>query len=234
MPIRPYLAMTAAEISLYAPLPEKIAWMACHFSPGGEGLSNCPRALPPGSLLILDDSIPPEGQDPGRVAGELLELAEALHCDGILLDLQRQDTRLLPALCRELSGSTPCPVAVSCRYADFWDGALFLPPLPLHMPPEKALAPWSGRELWLELSREDQSLRLTGEGCRITFPAQDTAGPFPHQCAPLFCSYRVDITPEEAVFSLHRSEEDQAALLTEAASLGVTRAVGLYQEFRTA
>ena len=234
MPISPYLAMTAAEISLCSPLPEKIAWMACHFSPGGDGLSNCPRELPPGSLLILDDSIPPEGQDPDRVAGELLELAETLLCDGILLDLQRQEAQLIPALCRKLSGNTPCPVAVSCRYASFWDGPLFLPPLPLHMSPKKALSPWQGREIWLELSREDHCLALTKDGCRLAFPAQAPGGPFPHRCESLFCSYRVDIAPEAAVFSLHRNGDDQTALLAEAEAYGVTRAVGLYQEFRTA
>ena len=52
MAIRPFLAMTAAEIQGTETLPPKTAWMACHFSPYSTGLSNLPKALPPGLSLI--------------------------------------------------------------------------------------------------------------------------------------------------------------------------------------
>ena len=52
MAITPFLAMTAAEIEHSTPLPPNVAWMACHFSPYGAGLSNLPKNLPAGSLLI--------------------------------------------------------------------------------------------------------------------------------------------------------------------------------------
>ena len=47
MAIRPFLAMTAAEIRGTETLPPKTAWMACHFSPYSTGLSNLPKDLPP-------------------------------------------------------------------------------------------------------------------------------------------------------------------------------------------
>ena len=56
MAMEPYLAMTAGEIRGASVLPRRTGWLSCHFSPSGAGLSNLPVALPPGSLLILDDS----------------------------------------------------------------------------------------------------------------------------------------------------------------------------------
>ena len=40
-----YLAMTAAELSAAEALPRKMAYMACHFSLYGTGLSNIPEQL---------------------------------------------------------------------------------------------------------------------------------------------------------------------------------------------
>ena len=64
MAITPFLAMTAAEMRNISVCPPKIAWMACHFSPYGLGLSNMPKDLPSNSLLIVDDYTPPSGHDP--------------------------------------------------------------------------------------------------------------------------------------------------------------------------
>ena len=58
MAIACYLAMTAAEFSVCTSLPPHIGWLACHFSSSGPGLSNMPKALPPDSVLIVDDSTP--------------------------------------------------------------------------------------------------------------------------------------------------------------------------------
>ena len=43
MVIRPFLAMTAAEIRANPDISSPIGWMACHFSPYGTGLSNLPE-----------------------------------------------------------------------------------------------------------------------------------------------------------------------------------------------
>ena len=71
MAMEPYLAMTAGEIRGASVLPRRTGWLSCHFSPSGVGLSNLPVALPPGSLLILDDSTPMDGHDPEQIAGQL-------------------------------------------------------------------------------------------------------------------------------------------------------------------
>ena len=70
MAIAPFLAMTGAEMRNNSVLPDKIAWMACHFSPYGTGLSNLPKNLPAGSLLMVDDITPPHGHDPHQARPE--------------------------------------------------------------------------------------------------------------------------------------------------------------------
>ena len=118
MAIHTYLAMTAAEFAATENLPEHVAWMACHFSPYGTGLSNLPHSLPPGSLLILNDRIPIYGHDPNRIGQQLLESAEIIHCSGLLLDFQRADVEESLRLAAHLISALPCPVAVSDCYAD--------------------------------------------------------------------------------------------------------------------
>ena len=89
MAIRPFLAMTAAEIQGTETLPPKTAWMACHFSPYSTGLSNLPKALPPGSMVILDDITPIHGHDAEAIAAQLRSRLEEIECSGVLLDFQR-------------------------------------------------------------------------------------------------------------------------------------------------
>ena len=108
MAIRSFLAMTAAEFATAGTLPEYVAWMACHFSPYGTGLTNLPPTLPPGSLLILNDRIPICGHDPERIAGQLLQTAETTQCTGVLLDFQcasEENVRLAEYLISTLSAS---------------------------------------------------------------------------------------------------------------------------------
>ena len=90
MAITRYLAMTAAEMRNISQFPEKIAWMACHFSPYSTGISNLPQTLPAGSLLILNDIIPFHGHDPQRIAHQLTDCLEQHNCAGVLLDFQRK------------------------------------------------------------------------------------------------------------------------------------------------
>ena len=89
MAIRPFLAMTAAEIRGTETLPPKTAWMACHFSPYSTGLSNLPKDLPPGSMVILDDITPIHGHDAEAIAAQLRPRLEEMECSGVLLDFQR-------------------------------------------------------------------------------------------------------------------------------------------------
>mgnify|MGYP003298468302 CR=1 FL=1 len=89
MGIARYLAMTEGEFSSTQVLPEHIAWMACHFSPYHTSLSNLPAKLPPNSLLILNDSTPPDHQDPNNVAETINFVLKDQDFAGLLLDFQR-------------------------------------------------------------------------------------------------------------------------------------------------
>ena len=231
MPIARYLAMTGGEMAGKSVFPAHTAWMACHFSPGGSGLSNLPKWLPPGSLLILDDSTPIHDHDPERIAAELRECRERLQCAGLLLDFQRPGIEQAQRLADYLCGALPFPVAVSDNYAAGLDSSVFVSPIP----PDEAMAPrlarWRGREIWLDTTMEGLELVLKQDG------AQSTPLP-PWECPEdgledkkLHCHYRVFLGEDCAVFSLWRTQGDIAAHLEEAEALGVTAAVGLFQEF---
>ena len=228
MPIPLYLAMTAAEFYRCDPLPGKIAWMACHFSPYGTGITNLPRSLPPGSILILNDRTPVYGHDPLRVAQELAATAAGLDCRGILLDLQRPEQREIPAIVQAICDAAPCPVAVSECYCQEADCAVFLTP-PLHIPLAEFLAPWQGREVWLDAAVEWTDFVLTEGGCRQEHPGIMPTS-LPHRDEDAFCQYAIGLEPTCARFSLHRDKSQLFALL--AAAQGVSCAVGLFQQLK--
>ena len=228
--INGYLDMTAAEIEHSTPLPPNVAWMACHFSPYTRGLSNRPKELPPGAMLILNDITPIHGHDPEEVAAQLGARAEALECGGVLLDFQRPGSEETAALVQHLPAALPCPVAVSEPYAADLDCPVFLPPVPHHVPLQEYLAPWQGREIWLEMALDSEVITLTPEGAAIAPLPPEEQFDGGHWEETLHCHYHIQIEEEQARFTLFRSREDLDALLEEAESLGVTTAVGLYQE----
>ena len=84
-----YLAMTAGELLEDISKPRDFAFMACHFSPYGTGLTNFPEELPEDSILILNDRTPLRGHDPELIVRQLTDMAENRNLRGILLDLQR-------------------------------------------------------------------------------------------------------------------------------------------------
>lgn len=229
MAIRPFLAMTAAELRNCGTIPEQICWMACHFSPYGLGLSNLPRTLPPGSVLILDDITPIRGHSPEIIAVQLLQCVQALDCSGILLDFQRPDVTGTAALAKHLVQTLPCPVAVSEIYADGLDCPVFLSAPPCCVPLKEHIVPFRGREIWLELAMNAERLFLSPNGTEICpLPLCQDAGGFPEE--HLHCHYRAESEDDCAKFTLWRTWEDLQSLLEEAASLGIGTAVGLYQE----
>ena len=230
MAINGYLAMTAAEIEHSTPLPPNVAWMACHFSPYTRGLSNRPKELPPGAMLILNDITPIHGHEANLVASQLLELVESLGSIGVLLDFQRAGYPDAADLAKVLVGALPCPVAVSEVYAENLDCPVFLPPVPLHQPLKEYLAPWQDREVWLEWSTEGEILTLTEHGCTVTplpYPDFTTPG-FAEET--LHCHYTMETNEKSARFTLWRTKEDWNALMEDAEKLGVLAVVGLYQE----
>ena len=228
MAIRLFLAMTAAEIMSGAPFPERIAWMACHFSPYTTGLSNIPDSLPTGSLLILNDRTPIGGHDPGAVEWQLRDCLELCKCDSILLDFQRPGVDETAVLAAHLAGTLPCPLAVSEHYAAGLDCPVFLSAPPHHIPLREYLSPWMNREIWLETALDTETITLTEDGAKIAVSM--TSSPTPHREEILHCHYRTDVFTDRAVFTLRRTREDLEAMLAEAETLGVTTAVGLFQE----
>ena len=231
MAMEPILAMTAAEMRNISDIPPRIAWMACHFSPYGLGLSNLPQRLPPGSLLILDDCIPPCRHDPELVAEQLTLCVERLECCGILLDFQRAGQEETQVLAKHLASDLPCPVAVSESYGAELDCPVFLPPVPPSVLLEEHLFPWKGREIWLELGTEGETLTLTEDGCTVTpLPCPDLhKNGFTDET--LYCHYIMDTNEKAARFTLWRTKEDIHNLLQQAKNCGVTHFVGLYQQW---
>ena len=102
MAIARYLAMTADEFADAPSIPERKAWMACHFSPYSTSLSNLPKNLPDNSLLILNDSTPPSGQAPEEIAKTLKNILAKHKCSALLIDFQRPDSTQSRAIVQEL------------------------------------------------------------------------------------------------------------------------------------
>ena len=226
MAIPLYLAMTAAEFSSCGSLPRYPAWMSCRFSPSGKGLCNLPSVLPEGTLLILDDQTPPEGHEAALIHRQLTAVLESNRCAGLLLDFQRPDNKETAEIVNALQ-SLPCPVCVSHLYAKDLPCPVFAPPCPLTVPLKEHLAPWEGREIWLEAALDRAAYRITEAGCLIRSSSPETPLPF-HDDA-LFCHYGIHTAEDHILFTLERTRKDLEPLL-EAAGSCVTRAVGLFQE----
>ena len=255
MPIPRYLAMTAAEMAGCTALPRQVAWMACHFSSSGKGLSNLPRWLPADSLLILDDSIPMQGHDLQQIAVELgaclerlqcvsllldfqrageeqtRKLVEHLQCVGLLLDFQRAGEEQTRKLAEYLYESLPFPIVVSDTYAEGLNCGVFVSPTPPDEAMASRLSPWKGREIWLDTTMEGLEILLTEEGATSTPlpPWERPEGSFEEK--RLHCHYRISLEENSAAFTFWRTKADIEAQLAEAEALGVTAAVGLFQEF---
>ena len=231
MSINCYLAMTAAEFSSAQTLPPHIAWMACHFSCYGAGISNLPPTLPPNSIVILNDRTPICGHDPDLIADQLTQLATSHSICGFLLDFQRPNSPETLALTKHLLQALPCPVGVSDGYAQEFDCPVFLPPLPVHIPLEKALMPWNGREIWLELAPAEELMTITKDGCSIT-PCQTTLEPPFFTEENLHCHYTINLDSDRATFTLSRDKSMLYSMLNEAEEFGVTLAIGLFQQLK--
>lgn len=227
MKMRCYLAMTGAEFTAAAKLPEHTAWMACHFSCYGTGLSNLPPSLPEGSMIILNDRTPVQGHDPGLILEQLRLLYEQLKPSCFLLDLQRSGAT---EIVKTLTQGLPCPVGVTAEYAAALSCPVFLEPPPLHVPLQEHLAPWKGREVWLEAALEAERITVDTQGSQVE-PADIALLDEPVFEEPeLHCRYNIRLTENTAVFQLLRAKEDLVRLLEDAQKRGVTQAVGLYQQ----
>lgn len=233
MGLTQYLAMTAAEISTCPTLPAHLAWMACHFSSSGPGLSNIPHFLPEHAILIVTDRMPCSGHSPGVVTLQLQEIISRFDCAGIVLDFQRPGDSETAAMVQHIFHALSCPVAVSESYAAGLDGPVFLSPSPLHQQLETHLAPWMDREIWLEAALCQQDILVTESGTvyRPVFPPERLSGGFYSE--KLHCRYHTQIRDDSIRFTLFDTPESLERKLQAAVSMGVTQTVGLWQELGT-
>jgi len=229
MAIARYLAMTADEFTSAAAIPKNIAWMACHFSAYSQGLLNLPKDLPANSLLILNDSTPPASQDP-KIVMQILENALNQHkCFGLLLDFQRPNCTQTLAMAEELV-QMDFPVCVSSLYAEGLSCPVFLPPLPLTVPLSQYIEPWKDRKIWLDMGLTCEKITVTENGSR-SLPETDPPE-CPFEDKTLHCHYHIATLEDGFCFTLQRTKKDLDALLSEAERLGISVAVGLYQELK--
>lgn len=222
-----YLARTEAEMGGKESFPDRLAYLALHFSPDGTGLLRTAPELPPGAMLILDDSIPMGENVPEIIANQLLALVEKCRSESLLLDFQRPDIQAQQELASLLCSALPCPVAVSELYAKALSCPVFLSPVPPDRPLAEYLGSWRGRAIWLDAALDGIILTLTESGCTCA-----SLPDFPEtglRDEKLHCHYKAEAP---ATFRLWRTREDLEELLKEAEHLGVAKAVGLWQELR--
>lgn len=230
MPLPLNLAMTPSEIDATGILPPHIAWMACHFCAFTEGISGIPETLPEGSMLILNDRESCAGHSPDLVAAQLLETVERFCCESVLLDFQRPWDPESDAMVKAIFQALPCPAAVTEHFAADLSCPIFLAPCPPHQPLRAYLQPWCGREIWLEAALCQEKIAVTKDGAVFTpiFPTQQLCGGFYDET--LLCQYRTAVSSDRITFTLFDTHETLKAKLEQAHTLGVSRAVGLYQE----
>lgn len=225
-----YLAMTDWETTEAADFSGKFAYMACHFAPYSNGLTDLPTFLPSGSLLIINDRIPVAKHDPHCIVDQLQQFCQESNPCGLLLDLQRHGVAQTQRIVETIIENTTLPVGVSAPYASDLPCAVFAELPPLHKPLCEHLAQWQGRPIWLELSKQTSIYTVTEEGCDIK-DIQSCTLPLTHHEAQLHCHYQIEMQPDSVVFTISRTEEDLLALLEESKNCGVQMAIGLYQEF---
>ena len=227
MPITGFSALSPGGFRTCSPLPRHPAWMSCHFS--AQGLTDLPRSLPAGSLLILDDSTPPEHCTADAILDGLRNWLSSQAVSGLLLDFQRPGNPFCEELAPVLSEALSCPVAVTESYAAFTKGPVFLGLLPPHQGLKQQTEFFEGRELWMELGPSPEQILLTEHGASVTsLPGSPPR--CPQWDLDLHCHYKISLSEDQAVFTLLRNREDLRALLRDAQDLGVTRYVGLYGE----
>ena len=219
--------MTAAESKKAR--PNRVCFMACRFSPYSTGLTNLPTELPPNSMLLLDDSMPPTDHDPKTVIGQLGELVRQFSVCGVLLDFQREKTEVSKAMADAILQALPCPVAVTEDYARDLGCAVFLSACPANVALEKHLQSWK-QGVYLEIAPGRMQITLTEKGAEQAFLPVGETGTLSFRDDRLCCHYKTEVSQNRAVFTLQRNKEDLEKLIKKAQDLGVIGTVGLYQE----
>lgn len=223
-----YLACTAEELSDMNPGAGSVAYMACHFSPYGNGLLPLPETLSRCDMLILNDRIPVMQHDPDTVLRQLSDFLEQTGADSLLLDLQRPEVPRTKAMVKAAT-TLPCAVGVTACYAGCSNGPVLVE-MPMHHPLAAAPERWPERVLWLDAACNTQRITVTEAGASHASLPPDRPQGICHRDEKLCCSYHMDVLEDRAEFTLFRTKEDLKALLKQAEQLGFAKAVGLYQE----
>lgn len=223
-----FLAMTAKELGEFT--PKRTAYMACHFSHCSKGLSNLPQNLPEESLLLLDDSMPPNGHDPNTVISTLQELVDKFSIKAVLLDFQNKKAKETECMASAILQALSCPVAVTEVYAGDLGCPVFLSPPPANKSLRRHFAPWQKHGIYLEIAPEHLEIAVTERGSTSRSLPVNAPQNLPLTDDTLHCHYSVSVSKDQAVFTLERTKEDLSALVQEAYQAGVLGAVGLYQE----
>lgn len=241
MSIPMYLAMTAGEFSKAYPLPPRTAWMAMHFSVSGPGLSNRPTALPPGSLLILDDQIPWNGHSLEAVCQETVDTLLLTGAAGLLLDFERsptEETRCLASLLTQCCREAHYPIGMPPAFLGQEHAAVFLPPLPCWQSPGEALAPYAGLEIWLEAAPCGCRVSLQTDGVTMQpeeagILAETAKKHISFLDSKLHCHYFATPAPEGLQLSLYDTAESLEEKLEACRPYGVTLAIAIWRQVQT-
>lgn len=223
-----FLAQTAGEMKLH--LPEKLCYMALHFSPYSNGISNIPPHLPKGSIILLDDSMPADGHDPKTVAEQLKELVLRFSPAALLMDFQRPATTALEEMADAILETLPCSAGITASYAKKLGCPALLPPPPANKALAEYISPWKNQGIYLEIAPEALAFTVTeAESVCARMPFTPDLPLVDHR---LHCHYDVKVFSDRAVFTLCRYKEDLSALAEEAKTLGALGCIGIYQELK--
>ena len=184
-------------------------------------------------MLILTDRMPCQGHSADLVVQQLRDIVELYRCESLLLDFQRPPEPESREMADRIITSLPCPVAVTESFAVDHSCPVFLSPAPLHVPLREYLQPWQGREVWLEAAFGQETITVTEKGTEVAgqFPSEGLEEGFYDE--ELRCHYRVKTEPNRIIFTIFDTAESLQKKLDLAQSLGVSRAVGLWQELGT-
>lgn len=123
------------------------------------------------------------------------------------------------------------PVAAPPCYAPS-EAPVFLPPCPANCRLENHLASYRDRPIWLEAAADGLEVTVTNLGTTQRPPFAQQYEDLPYKDDTLHCHYRIHLQDNAVRFSLQRTCEDLQELLEEAEHLGVTQAIGLWQELK--
>lgn len=225
MGIGPYHLMSPGEIHKFSPSAPVAVLLCC--APFSPGLLIGPSRLPKGSVAVFTDRVTPTFHQSGRIAGELKALMKTLHSPALILDWTGELSPWLEELLKQLCG---VQLVLPPHLAGKEDSAVLVPSV-VEKSLEDLLAPWNGRQIWLDMVSSAAQLTLTRNGCEVV-PWQASIREGDLYDETLCCQYRVETAQEEARFYLYETQQTRMKKLEKARSLGVAGAIGLWKDFK--